>query len=99
MRYRCGGPGHEAHIYHLSPAPSERAIVARSDTATVKRARFAFTAPPQKGCIPALDSGNRAVFLRKIPGFASPPLDGFAVFADRTATTDLAVALFSDHRR
>jgi hypothetical protein len=29
--------------YHLMPAPSDRAIVARSDTATVKRARFAFT--------------------------------------------------------
>jgi hypothetical protein len=35
---------------------------------------------------------------RKIPGFASPPHDGFAVFADRTATTDLAAALFDDHR-
>ena len=29
---------------------------------------------------------------RKIPGFASPPFDGFAEFADRTATTDLAAA-------
>ena len=79
VRHRCGGPGHEAHHYHLSPAPSERAIVARSDRATVKRARFAFTAPPQKGCIPALASGNRAVFRGKIPGFASPARVGFAL--------------------
>ena len=28
---------------HLMPAPSDRAIVASSDRATVKRARFAFT--------------------------------------------------------
>jgi hypothetical protein len=35
---------HESHDQcHLSPAPSVRAIVARSDNATVKRARIAFT--------------------------------------------------------
>jgi hypothetical protein len=42
------GRNHEHDVhgqYHLMPAPRDRAIVARSDTAMVKRARFAFTAP------------------------------------------------------
>ena len=49
--------------YHLMPAPRDRAMVARSDRATVKRARFAFTAPPR--CSRASCdrvSGSRAVF-------------------------------------
>src|SRR4029079_6976767 len=33
--------------YHLMPAPRDRAMVARSDRAKVKRARFAFTEPPR----------------------------------------------------
>ena len=37
------------HI-HLMPAPSDRAIVARSERATVKRARFAFTTHLEYGC-------------------------------------------------
>src|SRR6187551_2611894 len=52
VRSRRGGRGHGARHYHLSPAPSERAIVARSDTATVKRVRFAFKAAPRIVCVP-----------------------------------------------
>ncbi len=40
------GQDHERDVHgyhHLMPAPSDSAIVARSDNATVKRARFAFT--------------------------------------------------------
>jgi hypothetical protein len=74
VRYRRGGRGHEAQCYHLSPAASERTIVARSDRATVKRFRFAFTAPPQKICIPALDSGERGGPSRS--GRRSSPNDG-----------------------
>ena len=44
--------------------------------------------------------GNRAVFRSsrsgEIPGFASPPFDGFAEFADRLATTEVAVVLCPD---
>ena len=80
VRHRGGGPGHEAHLYHLSPAPSERAIVARSDTATVKRARFAFTAATSvRCCVPALGLRQPGGLPRKIPGFASPSHAGFAL--------------------
>src|SRR6187397_1998880 len=41
VRDRRGGRGRDARIYYFNPAASERAMVARSDTATVKRVRFA----------------------------------------------------------
>jgi hypothetical protein len=44
------GGRHEQGVHdyhHLTPAPRVRAIVARSDNATVKRARIAFTTPPR----------------------------------------------------
>jgi hypothetical protein len=56
-----------------------RAIDARSVTAQVKRARFAFTFDSFEPVSMHPDSGNRAVFARKIPGFASPSHDGFAL--------------------
>jgi hypothetical protein len=43
--------------------------------------------------------GHPEAMLWKIPGFASPPLDGFAVFADRTPTTHLAVVNCAQRRR
>ena len=43
--------------------------------------------------------GHPEAMLWKIPGFASPPLDGFAVFADRTPTTHLAVVYCAQRRR
>jgi hypothetical protein len=53
---------------------------ASSVRAMVKRARFAFTKllPPER---PHPVVGGRAVFVAfpKIPGFASPPRDGFAL--------------------
>ena len=48
-RMAVGGAGETDHVHgqcHLMPAPRERAIVARSVRAQVKRARFAFTTPP-----------------------------------------------------
>ena len=63
---------------HLIPAPSDRAMVARSDRATVKRARFAFTTPPH-GRVCAVPPATGRSPRRKIPGFASPPRDGFAL--------------------
>ena len=42
--------------------------------------------------------GHLETKLRKIPGFASPPLDGFAVFADRTSTTHLVVINWPQRR-
>jgi len=61
-----GGHEHRVHDYHhLTPAPRVRAIVARSDNATVKRARFAFTTTTssQVGRV-RMATGNRAVFDR-----------------------------------
>ena len=37
-----------------------------------------------------LVTGRSCRFLGKIPGFASPPLDGFALFSDRIVTANLA---------
>ena len=64
--------------YHLMPAPRDRAMVARSDRATVKRARFAFTEPPRTVVI-QVDRVWQLGGLGEIPGFASPPRDGFAL--------------------
>jgi hypothetical protein len=54
-------------------------MVASSDRATVKRARFAFTVPPlgldDLRRPPATGRSSRG----KIPGFASPSRDGFAL--------------------
>jgi hypothetical protein len=79
VRHSAGGHGREARQCHLSPAPSERAMVARSDTATVKRARFAFTAPPRWSCSPDGSPATGRSSRRKIPGFASPTRAGFAL--------------------
>jgi hypothetical protein len=55
---RVDGHHHEHRVHgydHLTPAPSVRAIVARSDRATVKRARIAFTTTPRVGfCLDGL---------------------------------------------
>ena len=56
-----------------------RASDAMSATVPVKRARFAFTMTPlRESVLSAPVIGGRAVF-EKIPGFASPPHDGFAL--------------------
>jgi hypothetical protein len=80
--------GHHGHhnisAYHRMPAPRLMAITARRASAVVKRARFAFTMTPS--CAVRTWSGNRAVLCRhrpKIPGFASPPRDGFALDGHR----------------
>ncbi len=53
VRIRRGTDGREARQCHFRPAASVRAMVARSDTAMVKRARFAFTTLPLWLCIPS----------------------------------------------
>jgi len=55
-----------------------RARAMREATTHVKRARFAFTSTPSES-EPQGAIGNRALFSGKIPGFASPPHDGFAL--------------------
>src|SRR5215210_4555262 len=74
---RCGPDGHQSH---LIPAPRLKAMEARSMTAVVKRARFAFTMTPLLSV--RAWSGGRAASVRQrpeIPGFASPPRGGFAL--------------------
>jgi hypothetical protein len=66
------------HQSHRIPAPTVRAIDARSISAQVKRARFAFTdIPLPTGFGSPLD--RRPGGLGEIPGFASPPRGGFAL--------------------
>lgn len=74
-----GDHEHAVHDqFHLTPAPSVRAMVASSDRATVKRARIAFTTPPQWfDCLRR--SRQPGGLPAKIPGFASPSHDGFAL--------------------
>jgi hypothetical protein len=66
------------HQSHRIPAPIDRAMDARSVRAQVKRARFAFT-------VCSLHAKDVALWRRQpgglgeIPGFASPPRDGFAL--------------------
>ena len=63
---------------HRIPAPTVRAIDARSMSAQVKRARFAFTIRfPFQRVGSLLD--RRPGGLDEIPGFASPPRGGFAL--------------------
>ena len=67
---------------HFIPAPSDRAMVARSDRATAKRARFAFTTPPHRSRFPPALScwRNSAVSPRRNSRPSpSPPHDGFAL--------------------
>src|SRR6478752_6909920 len=68
----------QLHQSHLTPAPRVSAMVARSDTARVKRARIAFTGYTSniEHCAGLRRPGG---LPRKIPGFASPPHDGFAL--------------------
>jgi hypothetical protein len=56
-----------------------RAMDARSVSAHVRRTRLPFTFDSFRVCRASSDDGNRAVFGAKIPGFASPPRDGFAL--------------------
>src|SRR6478752_1841992 len=69
---------HVQYQSHLTPAPRVSAMVARSDTARVKRARIAFTGFTSniEYCAGLRRPGG---LPRKIPGFASPPHDGFAL--------------------
>jgi hypothetical protein len=55
-----------------------RAMLAMISRAQVKRARFAFTMSPSIRRASHSRLGNRAVSY-EIPGFASPPRDGFAL--------------------
>jgi hypothetical protein len=66
-------------------------MVATSDKAMVKRARFAFTDTTSWsfGC----DRPRRPGGLGEIPGFASPPRDGFALDEGSTPEADLAPVL------
>jgi hypothetical protein len=75
------GSSFRSNDYQRQPAASVIAIDASSAMARVKRARFAFTfVSLSNGCV-RLESGSRAVSSRwqEIPGFASPPHDGFAL--------------------
>jgi len=74
---------------HRIPAPTVRAIAPSSMTAQVKRARFAFTGSPSQRGTNALSDRRPGGLPREIPGFASPPRDGFAL-DDRQAMRRLS---------
>ena len=59
------------------PAPTESAMAASVATAQVKRARFAFTIDSFESA--AIHRHRQPGGLGEIPGFASPPRDGFAL--------------------
>ena len=59
------------------PAPTVSAMAASVATAQVKRARFAFTMTPSESA--AIHRHRQPGGLGEIPGFASPPRDGFAL--------------------
>jgi hypothetical protein len=65
--------------YQRTPAPMVRASDARSASAPVKRARFAFTLTPLSLDVCRVGDRQPGGLPRKIPGFASPPHDGFAL--------------------
>jgi hypothetical protein len=70
--------GHRRQSQRI-PAPTVRAMDARSISAHVKRARFFFTFDSFEP-VGRRSLGSRAVFRDgKIPGFASPSHDGFAL--------------------
>jgi hypothetical protein len=67
-------------VYQRIPAPIVRAIAPSSMMAEVKRARFAFTrAPSQRWDDRSLRSRQLGGLPAEVPGFASPPRDGFAL--------------------
>jgi hypothetical protein len=55
-------PAHDPHgTYQRIQAPADRAIAARSETAQVKRARFAFTLTPSESvACPATPATGRS---------------------------------------
>jgi len=61
------------------PAPRVRASDARSASAVVKRARFAFTMDSFMSRLSSIGRSAAGRSSEKIPGFASPPHDGFAL--------------------
>ena len=63
-------------------------MVATSDKAMVKRARFAFTGTTSWSI--GFDRIRQPGGLWEIPGFASPPRDGFALDEGSTPGADLA---------
>jgi hypothetical protein len=66
------------HQSHRIPAPTVRASDARTVSAHERRARVLFTIDPLRAKSGSRRIGGRAVSC-EIPGFASPPHDGFAL--------------------
>ncbi len=66
------------HQSHRIPAPTVRASDARTVSAHERRARVLFTIDPLRAKSGSRRIGGRAVSC-EIPGFASPPRDGFAL--------------------
>src|SRR5687767_13915809 len=66
------------HQSHRMPAPTVRASDARTVRARESRANVLFTIDPLRAKSGSRRIGGRAVSC-EIPGFASPPHDGFAL--------------------
>jgi hypothetical protein len=83
QKSKVGAAHQGAHyVYHRMPAPVVSAIAPSIMIASDSRIRIVFTVLPSPEVRNSLDLGFRrlgGLRVTEVPGFASPPRDGFAV--------------------